>query len=499
MNPPPPLPVVNTYLEQLTVIRGDGSHLVPKERVGDHVVSSLCSLLLHALMLFVFSLSMFRAPAMVVTSDPASLWLIPFIAAGDIISESELLPRQPPVAAEEAAALTHTRVVALPAVATPPPAEKTADAIADVAEKPDAELVVLKQHKRPQPVLRQQPPPKSAAVADRVREAIKAPPVATHKIPEAPADPSGTLPPSPATSPETLQEPPSKTAAPPPVAAKAADSVVPLPKEAAAPAESPPRRTGASPDSVPKAAAATPTLPAPSPVSQMPRKSETMVPIAARPEPRPPQSTKTASDKAIPPESPLPRARTVKQPPPPATIAAKAATMAAVIDPPAAKREPPRGIMAPKVTGDIKLTVHGSVIPAIHITFQDFATSRRHRPLSRAESRRETGVAPLVTTQEGVHEFVVPQTHAGIYTITATARGTAASATFLLKLFEGRTREASRKIGTIKVADKTVVVKLLMPDGIVWDDDTAFTGSLENSDSITKFNSDTGLTWKEYK
>jgi len=55
------------------------------------------------------------------------------------------------------------------------------------------------------------------------------------------------------------------------------------------------------------------------------------------------------------------------------------------------------------------------------------------------------------------------------------------------------------KIGTLTIDEKVVVVKILMPEGIVWDDDAAFTGSLEDSDSITKFNADTGLTWKEYK
>ena len=97
-----------------------------------------------------------------------------------------------------------------------------------------------------------------------------------------------------------------------------------------------------------------------------------------------------------------------------------------------------------------------------------------------------------MTFLEGAHNFVVVQARAGIYTITAGAKETASNATFLLKLFEGGPREATRKIGTLKVDEKVVVVKILMPDGIIWDDEAAFTGSLEDSDSITKFNSDTG-------
>ena len=37
-----------------------------------------------------------------------------------------------------------------------------------------------------------------------------------------------------------------------------------------------------------------------------------------------------------------------------------------------------------------------------------------------------------------------------------------------------------------------------MPEAILWDDDASFTGSLEDSESTTKFNAQTGLYWKEY-
>jgi hypothetical protein len=41
--------------------------------------------------------------------------------------------------------------------------------------------------------------------------------------------------------------------------------------------------------------------------------------------------------------------------------------------------------------------------------------------------------------------------------------------------------------------------RFLLPQAIFWDDADAFTGSIESSDSITKFNYDTGLVWKEEK
>jgi hypothetical protein len=37
-----------------------------------------------------------------------------------------------------------------------------------------------------------------------------------------------------------------------------------------------------------------------------------------------------------------------------------------------------------------------------------------------------------------------------------------------------------------------------MPDAILWEDESAFTGSMQDSAGVTKFNSETGLIWKEY-
>ncbi|WP_275095230.1 hypothetical protein [Oryzomonas japonica] len=42
------------------------------------------------------------------------------------------------------------------------------------------------------------------------------------------------------------------------------------------------------------------------------------------------------------------------------------------------------------------------------------------------------------------------------------------------------------------------MARILMPEGILWDDDAAFTGSIDDGDSITKFESASGLVWKEY-
>lgn len=61
-------------------------------------------------------------------------------------------------------------------------------------------------------------------------------------------------------------------------------------------------------------------------------------------------------------------------------------------------------------------------------------------------------------------------------------------------------RERTKKYDAVKVAaDGATKFKFLFPDMIFWDDEDAFTGSIEDSDSLTKFNPERGLLWKEEK
>jgi hypothetical protein len=41
--------------------------------------------------------------------------------------------------------------------------------------------------------------------------------------------------------------------------------------------------------------------------------------------------------------------------------------------------------------------------------------------------------------------------------------------------------------------------RFLMPEALFWDDTDRFSGSIEDSRSVTKFRYETGLTWKEEK
>jgi hypothetical protein len=89
----------------------------------------------------------------------------------------------------------------------------------------------------------------------------------------------------------------------------------------------------------------------------------------------------------------------------------------------------------------------------------------------------------------------------GIYTFVIGNEGRKtciADAAFFL--FERTTKGRKKEYKAVQLPPGTgVKFKFLVPDAIFWDDEDRFSGSTEDSDSITKFNSDTGLIWRERK
>ncbi|GFE58400.1 hypothetical protein [Geobacter sp. AOG1] len=159
-----------------------------------------------------------------------------------------------------------------------------------------------------------------------------------------------------------------------------------------------------------------------------------------------------------------------------------------------------KGIIIPAVHGDLKLVVSGKSPLKIATTFRAYQKSRRNRPQTLNEARQEKNITPLIVTQaDDTKEAIIEKAQEGIYTFIAEpAEGTTPRSGFTLKIFESTNKARTRSIGDKTVSGKTVVTKVLMPDGILWDDESAFTGSIEDSNSITKFNAETGLIWKEF-
>lgn len=167
---------------------------------------------------------------------------------------------------------------------------------------------------------------------------------------------------------------------------------------------------------------------------------------------------------------------------------------------PSEKKPQARGLVIASPRGDLKLVITGDTGIKLSVRFREYPKSRRNRVPSRSELRREQTVTPIVAdTGEDRREAVIETAREGIYVFSAEPeRGKGVKASFTLKIFESGTKERIAPLGARTVSGSTVLLKILMPEGILWDDEDAFTGNLEDSESETKFNAATGLYWKEF-
>jgi hypothetical protein len=167
---------------------------------------------------------------------------------------------------------------------------------------------------------------------------------------------------------------------------------------------------------------------------------------------------------------------------------------------PAEKTPETRGIVIPSIHGDLKLIITESNDIRLTVLFREYPKSRWNRGLTRSEARHEQKITPIVVkTKEKTREAVIEKAREGIYIFTTEPDGApSATATFTLKSYEQSQRAKTQPLGTKTIAGKAIVARVLMPDAILWEDESAFTGSMQDSGGVTKFNSETGLIWKEY-
>jgi hypothetical protein len=218
---------------------------------------------------------------------------------------------------------------------------------------------------------------------------------------------------------------------------------------------------------------------------------------------------KTASVAALPTSQPsvIPgetKGQTVRKAAEPAP-AAKTPPAAKAEGEPRPKAAEGKGIFLPPVSGDLKLEIVGKddLLQRIKVVvlFHELPKTRRNRPMSKAESRRFKTLSPkLVRTGDTARQAVIEVAAEGIYEFRVeTGSEQPVEASFAVKLYDNSSRARTRPVGNRRVVRSESIVKVLMPEGFLWDDNSAFTGSIEDSESITKFISDTGLVWKEYK
>ncbi len=121
--------------------------------------------------------------------------------------------------------------------------------------------------------------------------------------------------------------------------------------------------------------------------------------------------------------------------------------------------------------------------------------------MSAAEARRVKVLTPKAArVRENVLQLVIETAAEGIYEFRVTeAEVSAMEASCVVTITTGDKRKKVKDVGSKSLSEKTSLVRILMPEGMVWEDDSNFTGSIEDSESITRYNSDTGLVWKEYR
>lgn len=161
------------------------------------------------------------------------------------------------------------------------------------------------------------------------------------------------------------------------------------------------------------------------------------------------------------------------------------------------KKPAAAGIVYPSVIGDLKLVIERSSGGSLLVTFRELPGSRRTAPQMRVQSGVQKQVFPIYSkTKGGAVEAVIMTVQEGVYTFRIEDVAPGASVT--LRLFEGSAKEKVAPLRLESVSNRQLLVKVLMPEGILWNDDAAFTGSLEDSNGTTKFNTQSGLYWREY-
>ena len=177
------------------------------------------------------------------------------------------------------------------------------------------------------------------------------------------------------------------------------------------------------------------------------------------------------------------------------------------------EREPSVGIPVPEVALRdvvIEMSVKEKEMSGVSLRLMK-------RPYPEAFEKRGTPYGPGGETQKAL-DFVeeksggdnaggtsriisVAKAEKGTYTLAMENGGDAIILVKLVfRLYERRGRERIKEYAMVELPSHGMVkFHFLLPDALFWDDEDRFSGSIEDSNSLTKFQYDTGLVWKEKK
>ncbi len=95
----------------------------------------------------------------------------------------------------------------------------------------------------------------------------------------------------------------------------------------------------------------------------------------------------------------------------------------------------------------------------------------------------------LLNAEKGTYTFVIENKDKKTYHADA-----------VFYIYQEKSGERIRKYADIMIKNDDVKkIKFILPEAVFWDDEDYFSGSIEDARSVTKFNYNTGLSWKEDK
>jgi hypothetical protein len=170
----------------------------------------------------------------------------------------------------------------------------------------------------------------------------------------------------------------------------------------------------------------------------------------------------------------------------------------------------PFGIPVPDIllSKDIKIEVILDNAEAPDVSFNLLSNThpmdkKRNEPekynkLDTNEEREETDIGGAVRLKR---IFSIEKADRKTYIFEISNKGpNSYEADILFRLFEGKKGGRIKEYKTVKILPNlTLRYKFILPEAVFWDDEYYFTGKIESSNSITKFNDKTGLIWKENK
>lgn len=100
----------------------------------------------------------------------------------------------------------------------------------------------------------------------------------------------------------------------------------------------------------------------------------------------------------------------------------------------------------------------------------------------------------------GTNTLTLRKAERGVYIFSLTSTGDVSSVGIVFSLYARTEQERKKEYYSISLTPVTVTkFMFLMPESLFWDDTERFSGSIEDSHSVTKFLNETGLLWKEEK